>query len=99
MVRNRPRENAHIGMRTEGPAPDIASMAVNLGVAGIGPISDATALERALTQAIAHVDGGQTCVVDVNVARGYSALAESVVLDDRSGTRPTAPIAGGHTGD
>jgi thiamine pyrophosphate-dependent acetolactate synthase large subunit-like protein len=96
MVRNRPRENAHIGMRTEGPAPDIASMAINLGVAGIGPVTDATALERALTHAIAHVDGGQTCVVDVSVARGYSALAESVVLDDRSGIRPTAPIAGGH---
>jgi thiamine pyrophosphate-dependent acetolactate synthase large subunit-like protein len=70
--RNRPVENRWIGQRIGDPAPDLAMMARGQGLTGIGPVADATELERVLAQAIAAVRKGETVVVDVVVQTGYS---------------------------
>ncbi|TFV88952.1 thiamine pyrophosphate-binding protein [Blastococcus sp. CT_GayMR20] len=84
-LRGRPRENAHIGMRTEGPRPDIAHMAEDMGLVGIGPVHSLEQLDQALARAVEHVEGGRPTVVDVIVERGYPPRAEAGVLNDRRG--------------
>jgi thiamine pyrophosphate-dependent acetolactate synthase large subunit-like protein len=95
MLRRRPRENAHIGMRTEGPSPDIAHMATDMGLVGFGPIADADALDDALARAVEVVEGGRPCVVDVSVARRYPRLDEAAVLNDRVVPRRPVIVRGG----
>ena len=63
--RQRPLENAWIGMRMFDPAPDLAGMARCLGAYGEGPIEDPDALAPALARAAAHVRQGGVAVVDV----------------------------------
>jgi acetolactate synthase-1/2/3 large subunit len=64
-VRQRPLENAWIGMRMFDPAPDLAGMARCLGAYGEGPIEDPDALGPALARAVAQVRAGHVAVVDV----------------------------------
>ena len=84
MVRGRPAQNAQIGMRIESPDADLAHLAVDMGLVGLGPARTLDELMDALSQAVDCVRQGSTCVVDVHVERSYSALAAANVLNDRS---------------
>jgi acetolactate synthase I/II/III large subunit len=64
-VRNRPEENAWIGMRTEDPPPDMATVARGFGCWAEGPIDDPAALGPALQRAVAEVRQGGVAVLDV----------------------------------
>jgi acetolactate synthase-1/2/3 large subunit len=64
-VRNRPEENAWIGMRTEDPPPDMATVARGFGCWAEGPIDDPAALGPALQRAVAQVRAGHVAVLDV----------------------------------
>ncbi len=62
--RQRPYENAWIGMRMFDPPPDLSGMARCLGAHGEGPIEDPDALAPALARAAEHVRRGGVAVVD-----------------------------------
>jgi acetolactate synthase-1/2/3 large subunit len=68
--RQRPMENAWIGMRMFDPAPDLAGMARCLGAYGEGPIEEPDALGPALQRAAEQVRQGHVAVVDVVCSPG-----------------------------
>jgi thiamine pyrophosphate-dependent acetolactate synthase large subunit-like protein len=70
--RSRPVENRWIGQRISDPPPDLAMMARGQGLTGYGPIEDSGELAEVLRGAIAAVLQGETVVIDVVVATGYS---------------------------
>lgn len=70
-LRDRPVANAHIGLRIDGPDPDLSELASAQGWDGFGPIRDTAGLENALETAIRIVRDGGRVLVDVRVERGY----------------------------
>jgi len=70
--RGRPVENRWIGQHIRDPDPDLAALACSLGLEGIGPVEEASALPEALASAVELVSGGAAVVLDVRVGtRGY----------------------------
>jgi acetolactate synthase-1/2/3 large subunit len=63
--RNRPLENAWVGMRMESPEVDFATLARSLGVRGEGPVKQIADLQAVLPPAVAAVRGGGCVVIDV----------------------------------
>jgi thiamine pyrophosphate-dependent acetolactate synthase large subunit-like protein len=70
-VRNRPVENKWIGMRMDDPAPNLAGIARDYGLEGIGPVTELRDLEDALARGIKAVEAGNPCVIDVVVPPEY----------------------------
>jgi len=66
-ARLRPVENRWVGQRMDTPAVDFASLARDLGVTGIGPVSEPAALAGAMRQAVAAVDEGGPALIDVRI--------------------------------
>jgi acetolactate synthase-1/2/3 large subunit len=64
--RDRPVENKGIGIRLDEPAPDFASLARSMGVAGFGPVTEPGELGKILDEAIMIVESGKPAVVDVH---------------------------------
>jgi thiamine pyrophosphate-dependent acetolactate synthase large subunit-like protein len=77
--RGRPVENKWIGQAMIDPDIDLAAMARAQGCVGLGPVTAPRALEAALAEAIAAVDAGQPCLVDVRVLPGYAPPMASAV--------------------
>jgi thiamine pyrophosphate-dependent acetolactate synthase large subunit-like protein len=71
--RGRPVENKWIGQRIDEPDIDLAMMAGAQGALGIGPVRELAELKPAIERAIAEVQNGAVCVVDVRVLPGYDA--------------------------
>jgi thiamine pyrophosphate-dependent acetolactate synthase large subunit-like protein len=71
-TRNRPVENRWIGQRLADPEPDIVMLARAQGAVGIGPVRKRDDLKPALLEAMRAVIAGETVVVDVQVAPGYT---------------------------
>lgn len=71
-VRGRPLENAHVGLRIDDPAPNLAALARGQGLEGFGPVTEDEHLATVLEQAVRAVRSGRPTVVDVWVQRGYS---------------------------
>jgi thiamine pyrophosphate-dependent acetolactate synthase large subunit-like protein len=71
-MRARPVENKWIGQRIDDPDIDLAAMARAQGAVGFGPVTRGSALEAALSQAIAAVENGAVAVVDARVEPGYT---------------------------
>ena len=65
--RGRSVANRVVGTRIDDPAVDFATVARGLGVAAIGPVTDPRALADALAAAVATVEAGEPCLVDVVV--------------------------------
>jgi thiamine pyrophosphate-dependent acetolactate synthase large subunit-like protein len=63
--RNRPLQNAWVGMRMERPEVDFATLARSLGVHGEGPIKEIDELQAVLRPAVETVRGGGCVVIDV----------------------------------
>jgi len=63
--RGRPVANRGVGTRIEDPDVDFTAVARGLGVAAVGPVRDPRALTAALAEAVAVVDAGGPCLVDV----------------------------------
>jgi thiamine pyrophosphate-dependent acetolactate synthase large subunit-like protein len=74
-LRGRPVERKGIGQRLDSPAPDIAGLARDQGAVGIGMITRRADLLPAIERAIAEVEAGRICVVDVQVTPGFDAGA------------------------
>lgn len=70
-LRDRPVENKWIGMRMDDPAPNLAGMARDYGLEGIGPVTELAELEDAIARGIAAVEAGTPCVIDVVVPPEY----------------------------
>ena len=84
-TRDRPAENAHIGIRIEGPDPDLAVLAAGQGAHGIGPVRTPEHLREALQEAIVRVRAGECVVVDVRVELGYSqGMAASITRGSKA---------------
>ena len=66
-ARLRPVENRWVGQRMDTPAVDFARLARDLGVTGIGPVSEPAALAGAMRQAVAAVDEGGPALIDVRI--------------------------------
>jgi len=66
-VRQRPMENAWIGMKTIDPPVDIATVARGFGCYAEGPVEDPDALQPTLARAVEQVRQGNVAVVDVIV--------------------------------
>ena len=66
-ARLRPVENRWVGQRMDTPAVDFARLARDLGVTGIGPVSEPAALAGAMRQAVAAVDEGAPALIDVRI--------------------------------
>jgi thiamine pyrophosphate-dependent acetolactate synthase large subunit-like protein len=64
-VRQRPEENAWIGMRMGDPEPDMATICRGFGCWSEGPVEDPDALKPALDRAVEQVRQGAVAVVDV----------------------------------
>ncbi|HET9403719.1 MAG TPA: thiamine pyrophosphate-dependent enzyme, partial [Burkholderiales bacterium] len=71
--RGRPPENRWIGMRIGDPDIDLAAMAKSQGAVGIGPVTKAGDLQKAIDQGVEVVAKGGVCVVDARVLPGYDA--------------------------
>ncbi len=78
-ARDRPVANAHIGMRMQGPDPDLAALARGQGLEGIGPVTGPEELTCALQRAVKLVRDGHPTVVDVRVARGYGSTTAAAI--------------------
>ena len=74
-TRGRPQANAHIGLRIDEPAPDLAGLARAQGFTAFGPHTEAGALTDTLREAVALVRAGGRAFVDVHVQRGYAATS------------------------
>ena len=72
-MRDRPVERRWIGQRIAEPAVDIAAFARSLGASGFGPCETRAALDKALREAIAIVEGGGVAVIDALVLPAYDA--------------------------
>ncbi len=66
--RDRPMENAWIGQRMAGPAPDYAAIARGYGAWGEGPVTDPADLADVFQRAVAEVERGGVALVDVQTA-------------------------------
>jgi thiamine pyrophosphate-dependent acetolactate synthase large subunit-like protein len=77
--RGRPVENKWIGQAMIDPDIDLAAMARAQGCVGVGPVTDPRQLEGTFVEAIAAVDAGKTCLVDVRVLPGYAPPAASAI--------------------
>jgi acetolactate synthase I/II/III large subunit len=66
-VRNRPEENAWIGMRMDDPNPDFATLARSFGCWAEGPVTDPDQLRPAIDRALDQVRQGNVALVDVIV--------------------------------
>ena len=71
--RGRPPENRWIGMRIGDPDIDLAMMAKSQGAVGIGPVTRAGDLQKAIDQGVEVMAKGGVCVVDARVLPGYEA--------------------------
>ncbi|MFW3169732.1 thiamine pyrophosphate-binding protein [Geodermatophilus sp. CPCC 206100] len=80
-ARGRAVENAHVGMRLEGPEPDLAQLASAQGVHGIGPVRTPEELVDAMKRAVDSVLAGRPTVVDVRVERGYSGDTAAAIAE------------------
>ncbi len=74
-TRGRPQSNAHIGLRIDDPAPDLAGLARAQGFIAFGPRADPANLAETLREAVAVVREGGRAFVDVHVQRGYAATS------------------------
>ena len=81
--RGRAVENRWIGQRMSDPEIDLAAMARAQGAVGFGPITDLAALDDAVAAALAAVQAGRVCVLDVRVLPGYDANLSGRVAPDR----------------
>jgi thiamine pyrophosphate-dependent acetolactate synthase large subunit-like protein len=70
LARGRPVENKWIGMRMDDPPLDLAGLARDQGLEGIGPVTDCRDLPAALTEGVAAVGHGRAMVIDVLVTPG-----------------------------
>ena len=73
--RGRPVENAPIGQRMQGPEPDLAGLARNLGLESPDPVTDIADLGGALQTAFERVSQGAAYVLDVRVKAEYIGAA------------------------
>jgi thiamine pyrophosphate-dependent acetolactate synthase large subunit-like protein len=64
--RNRPIDNAHVGIRLEHPTIDLAAVAEGHGAIGIGPVTHHGDLRRALDEGRKHAKAGGVVLVDVH---------------------------------
>jgi thiamine pyrophosphate-dependent acetolactate synthase large subunit-like protein len=71
--RGRPPENRWIGMRIGDPDIDLAAMAKSQGCVGIGPVTRASELQKAIDQGVEATRQGKVVVVDARVLPGYDA--------------------------
>jgi len=69
--RGRAEENAPIGQRMEGPAPDLAGLARGLGLEAPEPVTDLSELPAALDHALARLQAGAAIVLEVRVRQEY----------------------------
>ena len=67
-ARNRPPENAHVGIRFTEPTVDFAAMADSHGAVGIGPVTSPDDLSEAFAEGLKRVRNGDVVVVDVHTA-------------------------------
>jgi thiamine pyrophosphate-dependent acetolactate synthase large subunit-like protein len=81
-TRKRPIENRWIGQRIADPEPDIVMLARAQGAIGIGPVRRREDLQPALSDAVTAVMGGETVVVDVHVAPGYTPSTVAALTQD-----------------
>ena len=75
--RRRPERNASIGQRMEGPEPDLAGLARNLGLESPEPVTNLRNLQAALENALGRLKDGAAIVLDVKVRQEY--IGESMV--------------------
>ena len=68
--RSRPTENRWIGQDIDEPPVNFAALAQSQGVAAFGPVDRFGDLAPALEQALAVVEGGRPCLLDVLVKQG-----------------------------
>jgi thiamine pyrophosphate-dependent acetolactate synthase large subunit-like protein len=80
-ARGRAVENAHVGMRLEGPEPDLAQLATAQGLHGIGPVRTPDELRDAVADGVRSVRSGRPTVVDVRVERGYSGDTAAAIAE------------------
>ena len=83
-ARARPVENRWIGQRIDEPPVDLSELARAQGLAAPGPVSRYGDLRPALEEALAIVESGRPCLLDVIVKPGYSAPPSTSVVAGRS---------------
>jgi acetolactate synthase-1/2/3 large subunit len=69
--RGRPEENAPVGQRLEGPEPNLAGLARDLGLEAPEPITDLADLKAAIVHSLERVESGAAVVLDVRVRQEY----------------------------
>ena len=70
-LRKRPLANASIGQRMQGPEPNLAGLARDLGLEAPDAVTDLADLPAALSEALDRVAKGAAIVLDVRVRREY----------------------------
>jgi acetolactate synthase-1/2/3 large subunit len=69
--RGRPERTASIGQRMEGPEPDLAGLARNLGLEAPESVTNLRNLQAALENALGRLKDGAAIVLDVKVRQEY----------------------------
>ncbi len=82
-IRSRPVENKWIGQAITGPDLDFAALAEAQGLTGIGPISSAEDLAKAIADGIEKVQNGACVLIDARVEPGYAeAMSKGMTEED-----------------
>jgi len=79
--RNRPIENRWIGQRIADPEPNVVMLARAQGAVALGPVESREQLKSTFEEAIEAVLLGETVVVDVHVAPGYTPSTVAALTD------------------
>jgi thiamine pyrophosphate-dependent acetolactate synthase large subunit-like protein len=79
--RSRPIENRWIGQRIADPEPDVVMLARAQGAVALGPVRSREQLKLIFDEAIEAVLTGETVVVDVHVAAGYTPSTVAALTD------------------
>lgn len=76
-ARGREVRNRWIGLRMEDPLPDIAMLARAQGAVGIGPVTKAADVAKALEQGVGVLKQGGVAVIDFHVDPGEDRIASA----------------------
>jgi thiamine pyrophosphate-dependent acetolactate synthase large subunit-like protein len=78
-ARGRNENNRWIGLRLEDPPPNIAKLAEAQGAVGIGPVTTAADVPRAISEGVSVLKSGGVCVIDFHVDPGEDRRAAASV--------------------
>ncbi len=84
--RGRNENNRWIGLRLDDPLPDIAKLAQAQGAVGIGAVTNADDVPKAISEGVGVLKSGGVCVIDFHVDPGEDRRSAASVGQRKTGS-------------